>query len=62
MTIHVLGYAMRAAGDVVADLAARESDGRVYRLALTVLALAVGVAIAVATYPLADPWLRHLVG
>jgi hypothetical protein len=59
MTIHVLAYALRAARGVVADLMDALPRGRWLRIALTVLAIVVGVLVAVETYPLAHPWLNH---
>jgi hypothetical protein len=59
MTIHVLAYLARAGRNVISDFSNRRSDGRSYRIALAALALGVGLATAVATYSLADPWLHH---
>ena len=56
MTIHVLAYTLRALKRVRADLSARRLPGRGLRVAASVLAVAAGVGIAVATYPLARPW------
>jgi hypothetical protein len=60
MTLHVLAYASRTGRTLVAELAARRSDGRRLRLALTAVAAGVGLAIAVATYPLAGPWFHAM--
>lgn len=62
MTIHVLSYTARATRNVLTDLAAKRSDGRIYRIGLAALALGAGLATAVATYALADPWFHHLAG
>ena len=56
MTIHVLAYTLRALKRVRADLSGRRLPGRGLRVAASVLAVAAGVGIAVATYPLARPW------
>jgi hypothetical protein len=56
--IHVLVYAVRAASWAGADLRGRRVGGEWLRLALLVLALGAGVAIAVVTFPLASPWLH----
>ena len=52
--IHVLAYALRT----VRELVAERVGGGLLRAGLVVAALAVGVAVAVATYPLAGPWLH----
>jgi hypothetical protein len=52
-SVHVLAYALRTLRELVASRTAGES----LRIALLVGAIAVGVAVAVATYPLASPWL-----
>lgn len=59
MTIHVLTYAPHAARSVLADLARRRADGRLIRVALAVLALGVGIGVALPTYRLGVPW-EHL--
>jgi len=59
-SIHVLSYALRAARNVVDDLLGRERAGRLYRFSLAAFALAAGAVIAIATYPLADPWFHRL--
>ena len=56
MTIHVLAYTLRALKRVRADLSGRRLPGRALRVAASGLAVAAGVGIAVATYPLARPW------
>jgi hypothetical protein len=61
MSIHVLAYAARLGRQLLDELAVRRADGRVYRFALAAVALGLGVAAAVATYRLADPWLHGLV-
>ncbi len=61
MSIHVLAYTPRLARRLFADLAAPRSAGRAYRIALAAIALGFGLATAVMTYPLADPWLHRLV-
>ena len=59
MSIHVLTYALRVGRRLVAEATCRV-DGRGYRIAVTLLAVAVGVSTALATYPLAGPWLHGL--
>jgi hypothetical protein len=59
MTIHVLAYTVRAARHSLADLGSRLPGGNRLRLATAALAVAAGIAIALATYPLAHPWLHH---
>jgi hypothetical protein len=59
MSIHVLAYTVRGLRGVTADFTGILPAGRGARLALTALALAAGVAIAFATFPLAHPWLHH---
>ena len=59
MTIHVLAYALRAGRGVAADFMDALPRGRWLRIALTLLAIAAGVVVAVETYPLAHPWLNH---
>jgi hypothetical protein len=56
--IHVLGYAMRT----VRELLAERVRGGWLRVGLVLAALAIGVVVAVGTYPLAGPWLHGLVG
>jgi hypothetical protein len=56
--IHVLGYAMRT----VRELLAERLGGGWLRVGLVLAALAIGVAVAIATYPLAGPWLHGAVG
>ena len=56
--IHVLVYAVRAGTWASADLRGRRVGGEWLRLAVLVLALGAGVAIAVVTFPLASPWLH----
>lgn len=58
-TIHVLAYSLRAARRVLADLEDRRARGRALRLAAAAVSICGGVAIAVATYPLAHPWLHQ---
>jgi hypothetical protein len=60
MGVHVLGYALRVGRRLVAETTIHV-DGRGYRIAVTLLAIAAGVVTAVATYSLADPWLHGLV-
>jgi hypothetical protein len=55
--IHVLVYAART----VRELLAERIGGGLLRAGLMLAALAGGVAVAVATYPLAGPWLHGLV-
>jgi len=52
--IHVLAYALR----MFRQLVARRVAGEPLRLALVVAAIGAGIAVAVATYPLAAPWLH----
>lgn len=59
MTIHVLAYVLRAARNVLSDLAGRRAGGGAVRLGLAALAIGAGLATAVATYPLAQPWFHH---
>ena len=53
-SIHVLAYALRT----LRGLAARRLSGEQLRLVLVVAALAAGAVVAIATYPLAAPWLH----
>ena len=59
MTIHVLAYTARAARLTLADLSGRVPGGNRLRLLVAVLAIVAGIAIAVATYPLAHPWFHY---
>ena len=59
MTIHVLAYTARAARHTLADLSGRVPGGNRLRLLVAVLAIVAGIAIAVATYPLAHPWFHY---
>jgi outer membrane protein assembly factor BamB len=56
MTIHVLAYALRAGRHVLDDLVSPSPNGRLARIVVTALAIGGGIAVAVATYPLASPW------
>jgi len=58
MGIHVLAYTPRAFRHLLTERARRRIGGEGLRLVLLVLALASGVALAVATFPLAAPWLH----
>jgi hypothetical protein len=58
-TIHVLAYSLRAARRVLADLEDGAARGRILRLSAATVSICGGVAIAVATYPLAHPWLHR---
>jgi hypothetical protein len=60
MSIHVLAYTAHAARRALADLTSRLTGGGGLRLALAAFSIAAGIAIAVATYPLAHPWFHHL--
>ena len=63
--IHLLAYGLRAGRHLLAELGARPAGGRGLRLALLLVALAAGIAVAVVTFPLAAPWLHgtlHLDG
>ena len=53
-SVHVLAYALRT----LRGLAARRLSGEQVRLVLVVGALAAGAVVAIATYPLAAPWLH----
>jgi hypothetical protein len=55
--IHVLAYAART----VRELLAERVRGGLLRGGLVFATLAIGVAVAVATFPLAGPWLHGLV-
>jgi hypothetical protein len=55
--VHVLAYAART----VRELLAERVGGGLLRGGLVFAALAIGVAIAVATFPLAGPWLHGFV-
>jgi outer membrane protein assembly factor BamB len=59
MTIHVLAYTLRALKRVRLDFVSRRLPGRGLRVAASLLAVAAGVAIAIATYPSASPWFHH---
>lgn len=59
MTIHVLAYAVRAVRSLLADLAGAVPGGKWLRLGVAGIAIAGGIGIAVATYPLAQPWFQH---
>lgn len=61
MSIHVLSYLGRLAGNVAADLTSRRVRGRGVRVAAVTLAFAAGLVTAVATYSLADPWFHGVV-
>jgi len=56
--IHVLAYATRT----LRELLAEGVKGGWLRVGVVLAALSVGVAVAVATYPLAAPWLHGAVG
>lgn len=58
-SIHVLAYALRAARRLLADVMNDGTRGRAARFALLGVGLAAGIAVAVATYPLAAPWLHR---
>ena len=55
MAIHVLAYTVRALKRVRWDLSGRRVPGRALRVAVSGLAVAAGVGIAVATYPWPTP-------
>jgi hypothetical protein len=59
MTIHVLAYTARAVRHTLADFSGNLPGGNRMRLVVAGLAIVVGIAIAVATYPLAHPWFHH---
>lgn len=59
MTVHVLAYALRV-GRLLVTEARLRIDGRGYRLAVVMLAIVAGVAVALAAYPLATPWFHQL--
>jgi hypothetical protein len=54
-SLHVLGYVPRTFRRLVEGRPAGEQ----LRIAIVVAAIAAGVAVAVATYPLASPWLHR---
>jgi len=56
MTIHVLAHALRAGRHVLDDLMSPGSKGRWARIVVAGLAVGGGIAVALATYPLASPW------
>jgi hypothetical protein len=58
MSIHVLAYARRTAVHAFADWGRAYLGGAGLRLALVVGALAAGLVVALATLPLAGPWLH----
>jgi hypothetical protein len=58
-SIHVLAYTARAGRRVLADLGDGRARGRALRLIAAAVSVAGGVAIAVATYPLAHPWFHQ---
>jgi len=57
-SVHVLAYARRTLAEL---LAGRRPGGGGLRLAAAVAAVAAGVLVALATYPLASPWLHGAV-
>jgi hypothetical protein len=59
MTIHVLAYTVRAMRHVRLELVGRQAPGRGLRIGASVLAIAAGVGVAVATYPSAKPWFHR---
>jgi hypothetical protein len=59
MAIHVLAYTVRAARHVLDDLTEGWPGGKRLRIALAAVAIVGGIAIAVATYPLAHPWFHQ---
>jgi hypothetical protein len=59
MTVHVLVYAVRVRGRLVTE-AKRRVQGRGYRVAAVLLAVAAGLVAALAAYPLAGPWFHGL--
>jgi hypothetical protein len=59
MTIHVLVYAVRVRRRLVTE-AKRHVEGRGYRIAVALLAVAAGFVAALAAYPLASPWFHGL--
>jgi hypothetical protein len=58
MSVHVLAYTFRAIRHVAADLTGGWPGGKRLRLVVAAVAIAAGVGIAIATYPLAHPWLH----
>jgi outer membrane protein assembly factor BamB len=62
MTIHVLAYTVRALKRARLDFVSRRLPGRGLRIGVSLLAVAAGVGIAVATYPSAKPWFHHEFG
>ena len=59
MMVHVLGYALRVARQLVAEKTV-QADGRWYRIVVVLLAIGAGVVTAVMTYSLANPWFHGL--
>lgn len=57
-SIHVLAYGIRSAQRLVAEVRGDRLEGRHLRLTAALLAVAAGAVLAVATYPLAHPWLQ----
>jgi hypothetical protein len=57
-SIHVLAYARRTGVHAFADWGRARLGGAGWRAALVVGALAVGIVVALATLPLAGPWLH----
>ena len=58
MAIHVLAYAHRAGRHAMAEIAGRRLGGTWLRVALLVAALALGLAVAFVTVPLAGSWVH----
>jgi hypothetical protein len=60
MTVHVLGYALRLPRLALADLSANDAaPGAALRQGLVVGALVAGLILALATLPLAYPWVHR---
>lgn len=57
-SIHVLVYALRSGQRLLAELRGDRPAGGLLRLAAVLFALAGGAVLALATYPLAHPWLH----
>lgn len=57
--IHVLVYAARIPGLATADVRGARAEGRLLRRGAVVAALVAGVTLAMATFPLAGPWLHR---
>ena len=57
-SIHVLAYALKSGQRLLAELRGERLKGVRLRIAAVLVTLAAGAVLAVATYPLAHPWLQ----